>query len=110
MKFREKPHRSRRYLDWVRTQHGACCVCRTNRFEERHHFGKKGMGQKCSDLLVCRVCKGCHSRLQGKRRIAFERLGQLDVWADMLEDAMWLLERYTALIEQSHKVEIDDPF
>ena len=109
MRFRQKPHRSKAYLSWAKHQHGTCCICGQRRVEQLHHFGSKGIGQKCSDLLVCRVCEPCHSRIQGKRRIAFERRGELDVWADMLEDALLLLEQYTAALERNgQKIEEEE--
>lgn len=109
MRFRQKPHRSKAYLGWARLQHGPCCVCRQHKFQQLHHFGAKGIGQKCSDLLVCRVCEPCHSRIQGKRRLAFERRKEMDVWADMLEDALLLLEQYLIEIERNgEKIEEDD--
>jgi len=60
---------------------------------------------KGSDYLLARVCRDCHSGVQGKRRNAFERAGDVAVWCDMLEDALEMLESW--IVKQATK-EIDD--
>jgi hypothetical protein len=84
------------YLLWVHRQHGICCLCRRLHGEEvpaveAHHWGDKGMGQKCSDYEVARVCRKCHEYVQGKRRAYFTRTGEWEVLAAMQEDALDLL-------------------
>lgn len=98
--FRQKPYRSKAYLSWAKFQYRKCCVCGENYGSELHHFGDKGMGQKASDLLVCRVCPGCHQQVQGKRVIAFRRLRQLETWIDIQADAIALLTAYIEYLEQ----------
>lgn len=93
MMYKKKPARSKKYREWVFTQGGRCCVC-GGKFEEEHHFGDKGTGQRCSDFLICRICKKCHTTYQGKRFIGFEREGQLDVLCLMQRDALNLLSDY----------------
>ncbi len=89
-----KPYRSRAFLAYAKDQRGLCCVCKSQEGVELHHYGSAGMGQKGSDLLVCRVCRRCHGEIQGKRRHAFERLGQLDKWIDIQADGIELLRGY----------------
>lgn len=97
--FRQKPYRSRAFLEWAKRQHGKCCVCEDGHGIQLHHFGDKGMGQKSTDLLVCRVHEGCHRQIQGKRLIAFRRLGQLELWIRILEDSLKLLCGYVEHLE-----------
>lgn len=91
-------HRSRKFLGWAKAQQGMCCICGCREGIELHHL-EPGMGKKGSDLIVCRVCKSCHQWAEGKRRIALERADKLDLWCDMLGDALELLEGYTSEIE-----------
>ena len=96
------PYRSKRFLAWAKSQTSHCCVCRDGAGAQLHHFGPKGMGQKASDLLVARVCAECHlgkNAIQGKRRIAFERIDRLDVWCDINEDCIGLLSSYVEYLE-----------
>ena len=99
--YSRKPYRSKDYRAWLRTQHGKCCIpgC-DGKFEEPHHFGEKGIGQKCTDFLQCRLCRGCHSTYQGKRYIGFERAGEMDVLCAMQRDALLLLAKYAEYLEQ----------
>ena len=52
-----KKTRCRTYLDFVRSH--PCCACGANA-DEAHHFGPRGMGEKCSDLLAVPLCKKHH--------------------------------------------------
>ena len=94
-----KPAKSRKYLAWAKTQLGQCCVCMAKPGVELHHFGDAGMGQKGSDYLVCRACTDCHRYIQGKRYIAFERLGDSHIWARIMADGLGLLSGYAANLE-----------
>jgi len=99
LRQRKPPHKSKKYLDWAKTQHGPCCLCKERSGNELHHL-EPGLGKKGSDFLVCRLCKEkCHPWAEGKRRIALTRLGRLDDWADMLEDSVELLSGYAAHLE-----------
>ena len=98
LRQRQPSHRSKKYLEWAKTQHGICCLCNDKAGAQLHHL-EPGMGKKGSDLLVCRLCKECHGWAEGKRRIALTRMGRLDDWADMLEDALELLSGYAAKLE-----------
>lgn len=103
-----KHYRSKQFLTWAKRQaYSSCCLCREKLFEELHHFADKGIGQKCSDLFVCRVCRDCHEEIQGKRKIALGRLGRITDWISMQEDALDLLAGYVRYIE-SLTVEQDD--
>ena len=94
-----KPHKSRAFLQWAKRQGGLCCVCAIESGNELHHIEKVGMSQKGSDLLVARVCHGCHGYVQGKYRLAFERFGELCHWADLQADALELLAGYVEHLE-----------
>ena len=85
------------FLAWAKKQHGPCCVCKHLRgrlvnADELHHYGEKGMGQKCSDYQVARLCRSCHGRYQGRKGMAFHRNGEYELWSAMLRDNVDLLE------------------
>lgn len=61
------------------------------------------MGQKATDLLACRTCRGCHSRVQGKHQIAFERLDDTDTYINILKDGLELLCGYVEHLESKLK-------
>lgn len=107
MRYKQKPARSKDYLRWVHEHGGRCCVC-GGKFEQAHHFGDKGMGQKCSDFMVCRICEKCHTTYQGKRFIGFERAGQLDVLCAMQRDALQMLSDYAEALEKTCKVKLEE--
>jgi hypothetical protein len=94
-----KPHRSRFFLSWAKTQYGQCAVCKTEPGAELHHLDGGTMGRKGSDLMVARVCRECHGDVQGKRFLAFHRENRLDVWVGLLTDALKLLAAYAAHLE-----------
>jgi len=55
-----KPHRSEKYLKWIRTQ--PCCHCGSR--AEPHHIIAIGDGKtsgKASDLATMPLCRTCHS-------------------------------------------------
>lgn len=105
--YKRKPARSKAYRQWVYEQGGRCCVC-NGKFQEFHHFGDKGTGQKCSDFIGCRLCLECHASYQGKRFIGFERAGQLDILCMMQRDALTLLSDYAEMLEQTRKAKESD--
>lgn len=93
---KEPVYKNRGYLAWVHRQRGFCCLCWRLHGEqvsaaELHHWSDKGMGQKCSDYEVARVCRKCHEYVQGKRRAYFTRTNEWEVLAAMQEDALDLL-------------------
>ena len=53
------PRRSKSYLAFVRKLD--CCNCGTPGPSDPHHEGKRGVGQKTSDMLVIPLCRRCHS-------------------------------------------------
>lgn len=53
------PRRSKAYLAFVRKLD--CCNCGTPGPSDPHHEGKRGVGQKTSDMLVVPLCRRCHS-------------------------------------------------
>jgi len=99
LRQRQPSHKSKKFLDWAKSQHGICCLCNDKSGEHLHHL-EPGLGKRGSDLLVCRLCKEkCHPWAEGKRRIALTRLGRLDDWCDMLEDSLKLLASYAVRLE-----------
>jgi hypothetical protein len=91
-------YRSRGFLDFAVHTMRDCCVC-GDRALEAHHYGPKGMGQKGSDLILAPLCRKCHTRLQGKRALAFERSGDLETYVALLEANRDLLAGYVAQLE-----------
>lgn len=94
-----KPGKDRAFLKWAKENGGVCCVCRhlhglSRPAQELHHWGQKGMGQKCDDYHVCRVCATCHRDHQGKKDMAFHRTGDYELWCAMARDAVDLLASY----------------
>lgn len=53
-----KPQRSPSYLQLVRSTR--CMVCSSRPPNDPHHAGHRGVGQKCSDMLVVPLCRRCH--------------------------------------------------
>lgn len=103
---RRGPYRSDAFKAFAKRQVGRCCIhwllhCEERPGEELHHYGPKGMGQKASDLLLARVCKECHGRYQGKRRIGFERAGEIAVLEALEADNVDLLHSYVEHLENS---------
>jgi len=95
----QKRIRDPEFLRFAKEQGGICCVCRrttgvSRQAEELHHFGEKGMGQKCHDYEIARVCRRCHGEIQGKRRMAFIRADRMDILEAMATDALELLIAY----------------
>lgn len=54
----EPPWRSPEHLVLVRQQ--PCCGCGAAAPSDPHHFGERGVGQRCSDLLTVPLCRRCH--------------------------------------------------
>jgi hypothetical protein len=94
-----KPHKSRAYLSWAKHQSGQCAVCKVERGVELHHLDGGTMGRKGTDFMVARVCRDCHRDVQGKRFLAFLRENRLDVWVNLLMDALRLVAGYAAHLE-----------
>ena len=80
-----KRKRDKAFLAWCHTTSGACCLCGAP-WEELHHFGSAGMGQRGSDREVARVCRRCHERY-GRRIHALTRNGETDILEAYLRDA-----------------------
>lgn len=57
----EPPLRSASYLAMVRAW--PCCGCGRPAPSEAHHAGRRGVGQKASDLLTVPLCRPCHQRV-----------------------------------------------
>jgi hypothetical protein len=45
-----------------RVREKACCVCYAPPPSEAHHFGRRGVGQKCDDCQTVPLCRLCHQR------------------------------------------------
>lgn len=103
------PYRSAEFLRFAHELGGVCCLMHVPVLVhdgpvELHHRGDKGMGQKASDLLVTRVCRRCHTLIQGKRSaLSFERSGLSAVYEATLEDNVKLLAAYVQHLEQKGK-------
>lgn len=61
------PRRSKSYLAFVRKLD--CCNCGTPGPSDPHHEGKRGVGQKTSDMLVIPLCRRCHSAITDKNQL-----------------------------------------
>jgi len=101
--LKQKPYKSPEFLKFAKHQIRKCIVCEQKYGTQLHHFGKRGIGQKATDLLVCRVCKECHDSIQGKSEVGFERLGQTEIWIKMQADALELLMLYVQSLEAKQK-------
>ena len=78
---------------------GPCCICALIGREQKsptelHHYGRSGMGMKCSDLMVARLCGDCHQKIQGRGYVAFDRADSLEYWYAMVEDNNAMLREY----------------
>lgn len=102
-----KTYKSKNFRRWAKRQGGVCCVCNENTGHQLHHFGPRGIGQKATDLLLCRVCQKCHDYVGAKRRNAFSRKDELDTWVDMLEDGLELLRSYVEFLERSTGLDLE---
>jgi len=88
------PIRDEAYKRFVRDL--PCCICydpnvtwwwNSPRAGECHHYGRKGMGQKCSDDHTVPICHNHHmviespkmsaKRFQKKYHVDFEKLGKM---------------------------------
>lgn len=89
------PIRSENYLAFVRAR--PCCVCGAPGPSEAHHFGRHGMGIKCSDIRtvpLCSALNGCHDTFH--QHGDFRRVG-----LDTSQDArLHLLETQVSLLEE----------
>ena len=61
------PRRSKAYLAFVRKLD--CCNCGTPGPSDPHHEGKRGVGQKTSDMLVVPLCRRCHSAITDENQL-----------------------------------------
>ena len=61
------PRRSKAYLAFVRKLD--CCNCGTPGPSDPHHEGKRGVGQKTSDMLVIPLCRRCHSTITDENQL-----------------------------------------
>jgi len=97
---KKKRYRDRDFLSWAKEQRGYCCLCRRISgvlvyADELHHWGEKGMGQKCHDYEIARLCRPCHEQQQGKRRAAYLRRDEVEILEALTRDALDLLMEYT---------------
>ena len=60
---KNKPWRSKKYTDWVKTLD--CCLCGAPA-DDPHHIigigGFGGTGTKAPDYMTMPACRGCHGR------------------------------------------------
>lgn len=57
---RRSPPRSPAFLHFVRSR--PCFYCGTTIAVEAHHWGRRGMGQKCSDWETVPLCRVHHAQ------------------------------------------------
>jgi hypothetical protein len=91
--------KDRAFLSFAKQQGGVCCICLRVHgeqvpAEELHHWGNKGMGQKCHDYEVARLCCACHREQQGKKRMAYIRRNEFEVLEALTRDALDLMILY----------------
>jgi len=91
--------KDRAFLSFAKQQGGLCCICLrlhgvSRPAEELHHWGEKGMGQKCHDYEVARLCRACHREQQGKKRMAYIRRDEFEILEAMTRDALDLMICY----------------
>lgn len=72
-----KPIRSKQHLAFIRQLN--CVVCGRDRFVEAAHVGRRGMGQKCSDLETIPLCRIHHQEQHRIGLKAFARIYELDI-------------------------------
>lgn len=92
------------FLAFAHAQHAMCSVCRWVYGEptiasQLHHYGDKGIGQRCDDTWVTPVCRDHHEAFQGKRFLGFIRAGEHEVLAAMQRGNIELLAAYTEHLE-----------
>jgi hypothetical protein len=61
------PARSEKYLAYIRTL--SCAGCGAPGPSDPHHFGARGVGQKCGDYQTTPLCRGCHDSFHALREI-----------------------------------------
>lgn len=86
-------------MAFAHEQHGICCLCRERPWTQLHHHGDKGMGQRCDDYEVARVCQECHEGVQGKRSAYFARTGLYSILSAMQADTIILLKLWASDLE-----------
>ncbi len=93
------PIRSENYLEHVRVR--PCCVCGAPGPSEPHHFGPRGVGQKCSDLRtvpLCSALNGCHDQFHQSAcflRVGYDTPALARLY--LVETQVSLLEEFMAL-------------
>jgi hypothetical protein len=102
-------YRSRGFLAWAKREARLCAAC-GGPAEELHHMGSHGLSQKGSDLVIVPLCRKCHTRLQGKRALAFRRSGDLETYVALLEANCDLLAGYVAYLETKDSGRMVDSF
>ncbi len=69
MLAKNKPGRSKRYLEYIRSE--PCCACQATPAEP-HHTAKAGVGMKSSDFSTIPLCRKHHSELHNNGIVRFE--------------------------------------
>jgi hypothetical protein len=64
---KEKRIRAADYLRFVRKH--PCCNCIQEAPSDPHHWGPKGISQKCDDLRSCPLCRHCHRTFHDTGRL-----------------------------------------
>ena len=61
--FSAKGHRSKAYLDYVRSR--PCCICGSPPPSDPHHFFGSMGPRKTSDYHSVAMCRPCHTHVEG---------------------------------------------
>jgi len=82
-----KPFRSEAYLKFVASHN--CCNC--NKIDATviaHHEGKKGMGQKITDLRSVPLCFACHTTRHNVGKWPWEYVDPQEVMFELINEFM----------------------
>lgn len=87
----DSPARAPHYLAFVRELPCARCGAPPTGVIDPHHFGPRGVGQKCDDYRTIPLCRPCH--------LTAHRLGWGRGWQDSVQLATLVL--YLRVVEQT---------
>lgn len=80
MRAQPKPRariRDAGYMAWIRSH--LCVSCGAEDGIEAHHWGPRGVGQKCDDLLCVALCHGCHSTFHARNALPGQTKAETEV-------------------------------
>lgn len=89
--------RDRSYMAFVRSH--ACVSCGNEEGIEAHHWGPRGVGQKCDDVLCVALCMACHGAFHAKNALPGQTRAETEVTllrAQVSHLVEWIAERKLA--------------